>query len=104
VIKPEEKYLLSRVVDVMVALELRLVQEKQEDGQMMYRLDPYVKYHVRSSIIDTIFQSHRCLRHLRRQASNGHYCVSLCNSTPNSRRSEDTKTTFQAYANMPLVD
>lgn len=26
----------------MVALELRFVQEKAEDGQLMYRLDPYV--------------------------------------------------------------
>ena len=25
----------------MVALELRFVQEKAEDGQLVYRLDPY---------------------------------------------------------------
>jgi chromosome transmission fidelity protein 18 len=55
VIKKEEKYLLSRVVDVMVALELRFVQEKQDDGQMTYRLDPCVKHYMRSSIADTIF-------------------------------------------------
>jgi hypothetical protein len=26
----------------MVALELRFVQEKAEDGQLVYRLEPYV--------------------------------------------------------------
>lgn len=55
VIKKEERCLLSRVVDVMVALELRFVQEKQEDGQMMYRLDPCVGYYIWSSILDMVF-------------------------------------------------
>ena len=40
VIRPEEKAMLSRLVNIMVALELRFVQEKTEDGQPMYRLDP----------------------------------------------------------------
>jgi chromosome transmission fidelity protein 18 len=31
---------MSRLVEIMVALELRFVQEKAEDGQLMYRLDP----------------------------------------------------------------
>lgn len=64
VIKKDDKYILSRVVDVMLALELRFVQEQQDDGQMMYRLDPCVKYYMRSSITDVIFQSHRRLCHL----------------------------------------
>jgi len=84
VIKKEERCLLSRVVDVMVALELRFVQERQEDGQMMYRLDPCVKYYIYSSSFDMIFQSHRRFRHIRRQACNGHCCISLCNSAPDS--------------------
>jgi chromosome transmission fidelity protein 18 len=42
VIKPQEKALLNRLVDVMVSLELRFVQEKADDGQLVYRLDPYV--------------------------------------------------------------
>ncbi|KAI9459504.1 P-loop containing nucleoside triphosphate hydrolase protein [Lactarius psammicola] len=42
VIRPEEKALLSRLVNIMVSLELRFVQEKTEDGQPMYRLDPPV--------------------------------------------------------------
>lgn len=41
-IKPDERALMSRLVDIMVALELRFVQEKSEDGQLMYRLDPCV--------------------------------------------------------------
>lgn len=41
-IKPDEKLLMTRVVDIMVCLDLRFVQEKQEDGTLVYRLDPYV--------------------------------------------------------------
>ena len=40
VIRPEEKAILSRLVSVMVSLELRFVQEKADDGQLVYRLDP----------------------------------------------------------------
>ncbi|KAI0723775.1 P-loop containing nucleoside triphosphate hydrolase protein [Cerioporus squamosus] len=40
VIRPAEKALLSRLVSIMATLELRFVQEKQEDGQLVYRLDP----------------------------------------------------------------
>ncbi|KAG8995078.1 hypothetical protein FRB90_000281 [Tulasnella sp. 427] len=40
VIRPYEKAMLKKLVDVMVSLELRFVQEKNEDGQLMYRLDP----------------------------------------------------------------
>ncbi|PPQ93288.1 hypothetical protein CVT25_015286 [Psilocybe cyanescens] len=40
VIRPQEKALMTRVVDIMSTLELRFVQEKAEDGQLTYRLDP----------------------------------------------------------------
>ena len=40
VIKPEEKITLSRLVDIMVSLELRFVFEKSEEGQNKFRLDP----------------------------------------------------------------
>ncbi|KAH9900888.1 P-loop containing nucleoside triphosphate hydrolase protein [Cubamyces lactineus] len=40
VIRPAEKALLSRLVDIMSTLELRFVQEKNEEGQLIYRLDP----------------------------------------------------------------
>jgi chromosome transmission fidelity protein 18 len=40
VIRPEEKALLSRLVNIMVSLELRFVQERAEDGQVVYKLDP----------------------------------------------------------------
>lgn len=42
IIRPGERAVLGRVVDIMVALELRFVQEKMEDGQLTYRLDPCV--------------------------------------------------------------
>ncbi|KAH9846087.1 P-loop containing nucleoside triphosphate hydrolase protein [Lenzites betulinus] len=40
VIRPAEKALLARLVDIMATLELRFMQEKSEDGQLVYRLDP----------------------------------------------------------------
>jgi chromosome transmission fidelity protein 18 len=40
VIRPEEKAMLSRLVNIMVSLELRFVQERADDGQLVYRLDP----------------------------------------------------------------
>ncbi|CAK5277317.1 unnamed protein product [Mycena citricolor] len=40
VIKPEERAVLSRLVDVMSTLELQFFQERAEDGQLSYRLDP----------------------------------------------------------------
>ncbi|KAH0583568.1 hypothetical protein H2248_009191 [Termitomyces sp. 'cryptogamus'] len=40
VIKPQEKALLMRLVSIMAALELRFFQERAEDGQLSYRLDP----------------------------------------------------------------
>ncbi|KAI0306397.1 P-loop containing nucleoside triphosphate hydrolase protein [Multifurca ochricompacta] len=42
VIRPEEKAVLSRLVNIMVSLELRFVQERAEDGQLVYKLDPPV--------------------------------------------------------------
>jgi len=32
--------MLARLVNVMVSLELRFVQERAEDGQLVYKLDP----------------------------------------------------------------
>ncbi|KAK0239840.1 P-loop containing nucleoside triphosphate hydrolase protein [Armillaria nabsnona] len=40
IIKPEERALLTRLVRIMTRLELRFVQERAEDGQLTYRLDP----------------------------------------------------------------
>ncbi|KAH7107651.1 P-loop containing nucleoside triphosphate hydrolase protein [Auriculariales sp. MPI-PUGE-AT-0066] len=42
VIRADEKKLLSRLVEIMVALDLRFLQEKTEDGNLVYRLDPPV--------------------------------------------------------------
>jgi len=42
IIKPEERAVLNRLVDLMVALDLRFIQDKAEDGSLIYRLDPPV--------------------------------------------------------------
>ena len=42
IIKPEEKVVLNRLVDLMIALDLRFVQDKAEDGSLVYRLDPFL--------------------------------------------------------------
>ncbi|KAF9036642.1 hypothetical protein BJ165DRAFT_1504858 [Panaeolus papilionaceus] len=40
IIRPQEKALMDRLVNIMAALDLRFVQERTEDGQLTYRLDP----------------------------------------------------------------
>jgi len=32
--------MLTRLVNIMVSLELSFVQERSEDGQLVYKLDP----------------------------------------------------------------
>ena len=39
-IKPEERDVLLRLVEIMIHFQLTFVQEKTEDGQFMYRLEP----------------------------------------------------------------
>jgi len=41
IIKPEEKAVLGRLVDLVSTLGLRFVHDKAEDGSLAYRLDPY---------------------------------------------------------------
>ncbi|KAF5373912.1 hypothetical protein D9758_000776 [Tetrapyrgos nigripes] len=40
IVRPEERAVMSRLVDIMSTLELRFVQERSDDGQLSYRLDP----------------------------------------------------------------
>lgn len=54
VIRPEEKTLLTRLVDIMATLELRFFQERAEDGQLSYRLDPCVATFVDITTLDII--------------------------------------------------
>jgi len=42
-IKPEERAILMRLVDVMIHFQLTFVQEKTEDGQFVYRLEPSIE-------------------------------------------------------------
>ncbi|KAF9014074.1 P-loop containing nucleoside triphosphate hydrolase protein [Cyathus striatus] len=42
IIRPEEKAVLNRLVDIMAALGLRFIQERAEDGQLSYRIDPAI--------------------------------------------------------------
>lgn len=39
-IKPAEKAILSRLVDIMIDFGLTFVQEKVDDGRFVYRLEP----------------------------------------------------------------
>lgn len=40
IIKAEEKVVLNRLVEIMVTTGLRYEQDKSEDGQLLYRLEP----------------------------------------------------------------
>ncbi|KAG0275592.1 hypothetical protein BGZ95_008609 [Linnemannia exigua] len=42
-IKPEEREVLMRLVDIMIHFQLTFVQEKTEDGQFLYRLEPSIE-------------------------------------------------------------
>lgn len=42
VVKPDERFILSRLVQVMIAHKLRFFQERGEDGKLSYRLDPCI--------------------------------------------------------------
>ncbi|RUS19855.1 hypothetical protein BC937DRAFT_86802 [Endogone sp. FLAS-F59071] len=50
-IKPVEKAILSRLVEIMIAFGLTFVQEKTDDGQFVYRLDPPIETLVQLSSI-----------------------------------------------------
>jgi len=40
IVKPHERRVLARLVELMIPLGLRFWQEQTEDGQPMMRLDP----------------------------------------------------------------
>lgn len=42
-IKPDEREVLRRLVDIMINFQLTFVQEKTEDGQFLYRLEPSIE-------------------------------------------------------------
>ncbi|KAK5801825.1 P-loop containing nucleoside triphosphate hydrolase protein [Linnemannia elongata] len=42
-IKPDEREVLKRLVDIMINFQLTFVQEKTEDGQFLYRLEPSIE-------------------------------------------------------------
>ncbi|KAI1316192.1 hypothetical protein EDD11_010364 [Mortierella claussenii] len=42
-IKPNERAVLQRLVDIMIHFQLTFVQEKTEDGQFLYRLEPSIE-------------------------------------------------------------
>ncbi|KAF9409813.1 hypothetical protein BGZ94_001854 [Podila epigama] len=42
-IKAEEREVLQRLVDVMIQFQMTFVQEKTEDGQFVYRLEPSIE-------------------------------------------------------------
>lgn len=50
--------MLSRLVNIMVSLELRYVQERAEDGQLMYKLDPWALESART-VICVLMPTHR---------------------------------------------
>ncbi|KAG9080538.1 hypothetical protein FRC06_006459 [Ceratobasidium sp. 370] len=42
IVRTQERLVLKRLVDIMAALEVRYVQEKNDEGQLVYRLDPAI--------------------------------------------------------------
>ncbi|KAG8699473.1 hypothetical protein FRC08_005294 [Ceratobasidium sp. 394] len=42
IVRTQERQVLKRLVEIMASLEVRYVQEKNEEGQTVYRLDPAI--------------------------------------------------------------
>ncbi|KAF8671864.1 P-loop containing nucleoside triphosphate hydrolase protein [Rhizoctonia solani] len=42
IVRTQERLILKRLVEIMAALELRYIQDKNEDGQPIYRLEPAI--------------------------------------------------------------
>ncbi|KAG8741843.1 hypothetical protein FRC10_002353 [Ceratobasidium sp. 414] len=42
IVRTQERLVLKRLVDIMAAMEVRYVQERNEEGQFVYRLDPAI--------------------------------------------------------------
>jgi len=42
IVKPAEKAVLGRLVDIMISLGMKFWNEKGEDGQPVMRLEPWV--------------------------------------------------------------
>lgn len=79
IIRPNEKTILARLVDIMVALELRFLQDRNEDGQLVYRLDPCVHlwYGAGYPFAEACWQACRRIHNLRWQAGVGHRALEV---------------------------
>lgn len=90
VIRPEEKAMLSRLVNTMVSLELRFVQERAEDGQLFYRLDPWVwgLCSFWSVVANVRQQASGFIRDIRWQARSGYPPSALCREAPGGHRGQ----------------
>ncbi|KAF8599065.1 P-loop containing nucleoside triphosphate hydrolase protein [Ceratobasidium sp. AG-I] len=42
IVRTQERLVLKRLVEIMAAMELQFVQEKNEEGQLVYRLEPAI--------------------------------------------------------------
>lgn len=73
VVKNEERERMMKTVNTMISTKTTFVIDKNEEGQLSYKLDPYVSTSFSSScpfptklIILLDVQSYRCVRSLRR--------------------------------------
>ena len=86
--------MLSRLVNIMVSLELRFVQERAEDGQLLYRLDPWVwgLCSCRFVVADVRQKASGFIRDIRWQARSGYSTPALCREAPCGHRGQSTLT------------
>ncbi len=89
--------MLSRLVNIMVSLELRFVQERAEDGQLLYRLDPWVwgPCSCWTMVADVRQQASGFVRDIRWQARSGYSSSALCHKAPCGHRGQSTLTPCQ---------
>ncbi|KAI6045547.1 P-loop containing nucleoside triphosphate hydrolase protein [Pisolithus marmoratus] len=93
IIKPAERGLVSRLVEIMISLGLRFVQERAEDGQLVYRLDPpidvFVTYDGKRA--SDIAASRYAVRHLIAAEIDAALAARPVDVTPNQGRSHLNK-------------
>jgi len=82
--------MLARLVNVMVSLELRFVQERAEDGQLVYKLDPWVLelWPRKNTGADARPQAGGLIRDIRWQACSRYPSAALRRAAPRCYRGQ----------------
>lgn len=91
-IKTDERLVMLKLINRLLLMKLSFIQDKNEEGQLSYKLDPCV-YFLFDSVLTELKgrvwpQADRCIRSFRRETSGRYRPVSLRCSTRDLTRGE----------------